>query len=139
MEAGGVWWQLPPDHIDQTWETSGLAEGGDGFQSLKGACQSHTLSWLTYLERQQAAQKCGTLNVGALTRVKCAGKRTSYFGTFTYNSHIHTHKHTHTHNHKKNWGDRYTIASMSKSPLIIHAILEQCPQNSTSPICVHKT
>ena len=33
---------------------------------------------------------------------------------------------THTRSHKKNWGGRCTAASISKWPLIIVAVLEQC-------------
>ena len=93
--------------------------------SLWKESQSHSLSWQTYLERQ-VAPKCRTLTVWEhWPGSRCPGTRTSYLGTFMQTDTC-RHRHTHTRSHKKNWGGRCTAASISKWPLIIVAVLEQC-------------
>ena len=57
----------------------------------------------TYLERQQSSQTCGTLSVGALTRVKMSWEAGQLPWDLHANTHtgVHTHAHTcaHTHTH----------------------------------------
>ena len=98
-------------------------------------------SWQTYLERQQSSQMCGTLSVWEhWPESRGPGKWGSYLETIMQTptqvyahvrEHTHTHTHTHTRSHthtKKTWGDRCTAVLISKWPLIIVAVLEQCPQ-----------